>query len=87
MKPQSSDEAKGTTAVEQVELPEGGKNPTKVRYVGTATHRRISTEQWAAAGVPDQEPLFMNRGEALDLEGMNPKAIEVMMRDGNFKFE
>lgn len=75
------------TAVAADEPPGDAPEDAKfVTYHGKATQRRITEEQWAQAGVPDQEYAEWNEGNdfAVSVEHLSDKALEALRKDTNF---
>jgi hypothetical protein len=59
-----------------------------VKYVGSATRRIITAEQWGAAGVQNQPGVEWNRANGYEISGddLSQAALKVLDADGKFKF-
>lgn len=61
----------------------------RVKYVGGATVRRITKDQWIQAGVENQDTVEWNRrnGKSVDLADLNDKAIELLEYEPGFRVD
>lgn len=57
-----------------------------VAYQGRATMRRITSQQWAAAGISDHAETVWDSANNYEVstEDLTPEALEVLRRDGSF---
>lgn len=82
-----SRESGAFAAVRPDEVPEPLPTDAEfVEYKGKAQYRRITAEQWEAAGVEEQGETFWNSANnfKLPVDRFNPKALQALRNDGSF---
>lgn len=71
---------------EGAEAPEKTEKVEVIRYVGKATRRVISREDWAGVGADDHESSEWNFANSFELpkSDFSPEARAYLQRDGSF---
>jgi hypothetical protein len=65
----------------------GAVKETSIRYKGSTSERFVTPEQWASAGVPDQERISWNRGNnfIVPKSRFSDVAVDVILADPAFE--